>query len=123
MSDITTRAYKSYEQAAADQSVPEGVREVILGSWPTTEDGHRIEAEDLVLAEVEVDAGCEQAHGGSRVAIVQPVLVGEVVALCSGVAPYGTVDYAVSGSTRGEILRNRPAFMAGKPVYGWRLAR
>lgn len=123
MADITTRAYKSYEQAAADRNLPEGVREAILGSWPTTADGHRIEAEDVVLAEVYVDAGCEQAHGGSRVAIVQPVLVGEVVALCSGADVDGAVEYAVSGSTRGEILRNRLAYMAGKPAYGWRLAR
>lgn len=123
MSAITTRAYASYEQAAADRSLPEGVREAILGSWPTTEDGHRIEAEDVVFAEVEVDAGCEQAYGESRVTLVQPVLVGEVVAVCSGLALWGTVSFAVNGSTRGEVLRNRPAFMADRPAYGWRLAR
>ena len=123
MAAITTKAYASYEQAAADTSLTKSMRDVVLNSWPTVEGEHRIGREDVVLAEVEVDAGCEQACGDTRVAIVQPVLVNEVVVVLSGFPVWGTVDFTVSGSTRGAILRNKPACMAGEPEYGWRLAR
>lgn len=118
-----TKTYASYEQAVADQSLTEYMREALKRSWPTTDGKHRVEREDVVLAEIELDAGCEQAYGESRVTLVQPVLVDEVVVVFAGFPCWGTANCTVSGSTRGEILRNRPAYMASEPKYGWRLAR
>ena len=113
------RSYKSYEQAMSDETLPAEVKALVEGQWPTTADGHRVEAEDVVLADVRVDAGCEQADGDTYVWLTQPVLVDTVNLYADGLE----VGFTVSGSTRGGLLRNKPAFMADEPAYGWRLAR
>lgn len=118
-----SRVYKSYEQAMSDETLPAEVKALVEGRWPTTADGHRVEAEDVVLADVRVDAGCEQADGDTYVWLTQPVLV-DTVNIYADVRVDGIeVGFTVSGSTRGGLLRNKPAFMAEEPAYGWRLAR
>ena len=118
-----SRAYKSFEQAMSDETLPAEIKALVEEQWPTTPEGHRVEAEDVVFADVRVDAGCEQADGDTYVWLTQPVLVDTVNLYVDDFCGRLNASFTVSGSTRGTLLRNKPAFMACEPVYGWRLAR
>lgn len=118
-----SRSYKSYEQAMSDETLPAEVKELVEEQWPTTPEGHRVEAEDVVFADMLVDAGCEQMSGDDRIWITQPVLVDTVNLYADDLWGRPNASFTVSGSTRGKLLRNRPAFMASSPMSGWHLAR